>query len=183
MTITSHLLSAKVGRLIAVGWLGLAAAPAVAQEFVPPDDAAADRHGVRLAILGFSTRLGVDFDDERAIVGTALDILDVGTERVRLRPSVEIGLGETYSYVVSSELLYRFTPDTERAVPYVGFGLGVFVQEGCGSIENCPDLWMQFALGFEIRLQNPVSWFFEYHPQDALSRHRFFVGLTTRRGS
>ena len=40
---------------------------------------------------------------------------------------------------------------------------------------------IRLALGFELPMWDGFSWFIEYHPQDALRRHRIFVGLSTRR--
>lgn len=159
----------------------LMAAPLRAQEFVAPEESAA--HGFRLGLFGFASRLGVDFaGGNQAIVSVALDAADVLTDRVRLRPSFEIGLGDSLNtYVGSLEFLYRFTPDTEVAVPYVGFGLGLWSQQQCAAAAGCPDVWAQFALGFELRLRRHLSWLLEYHGEDSLRRHRFFIGLSTRR--
>lgn len=160
------------------------AAPAAAQEFVPPEESGA-AHGLRVGLFGFATRVGVDFaGGNQAIVSVALDAADVFTDRVRLRPSFEIGLGDSLnSYVGNLEFLYRFTPDTEIAVPYVGFGLAVWSRQRCAAVADCPDVWAQFALGFELRFRGPMNWLLEYHGEDWLRRHRFFIGLTTRRGS
>lgn len=158
-----------------------AVAPLSAQEFVPPEQSVA--HGFRVGFFGFSSRLGVDFEGgNQAIVSMGLDAADVLTDRVRLRPSFEIGLGDSLNtYVGNLEVLYRFTSDTEIAVPYVGFGLGVWSQQRCGAVADCPEVWAQFALGFELRLRNHLSWLLEYHGEDSLRRHRFFIGLSTRR--
>jgi hypothetical protein len=102
---------------------------------------------------------------------------------VRLRPSAEIGLGDSVTtYVVNLELLFRFTADSELAVPYVAFGPALYSQERCATAVDCPQVWAQFALGFEIRFRGHMNWLLEYHGEDALRRHRFFIGLTTRRG-
>jgi hypothetical protein len=159
-----------------------------AQGFQPPQEQASgavSTSGLRLGLYGFGTRLGVDPSGRKqAILGTALDVGDVFTDRVRLRPSAEIGLGDSVTtYVVNFELLFRFTADSEIAVPYVAFGPGLFSQERCGTAVDCPQIWAQFALGFEIKLGGHMSWLLEYHGEDALRRHRFFIGLTTRRGS
>jgi hypothetical protein len=37
------------------------------------------------------------------------------------------------------------------------------------------------ALGFELRLREGLAWLLECRPEDALRRHRIFIGLTTRR--
>ena len=164
--------------------LVLLTSPLHAQQFVPPEDSSTGR-GLRVGLFGFASRLGVDFaGGNQAILSTALDVADVLTDRVRLRPSFEIGLGDTYnSYVGSLEFLYRFTRDAEIAVPYVGFGLGVWSRQQCAAAADCPDVWAQFALGFELRFRGPMNWLMEYHGEDSLRRHRFFIGLTTRRGS
>jgi hypothetical protein len=157
-----------------------------AQEFQPPPQAAsATTSGIHLGLLGFGTRLGVDpSGPKQAILGTTLDLGDLFTDRVRLRPSAEIGLGgPATTYVVNLEVAFRFTADSEIAVPYVAVGPALYSQEGCATAVGCPEIWAQFALGFELRLNDHMSWLLEYHGEDALRRHRFFIGLTTRRGS
>ncbi len=155
-----------------------------AQQFVPPEEAPPSGSGIRVGLFGFGSRLGVDFEGtNEVIVSVTLDGADLFTPQVRLRPSLEIGIGDSLgSYVGSLELMYRFTPDTEIAVPYVGFGLGMWFQQRCSSNPNCPDLWAQFALGFELRMRDQINWLLEYHGENGLRRHRFLVGLTTRRG-
>ena len=139
---------------------------------------------MHLGLYGFGTRFGVDPSGRRqALFGTTLDAGDLFTDRVRLRPSAEIGLGDSVTtYVVNLELMFRFTADSELAVPYVAFGPALYSQERCGTAVNCPQVWAQFALGFEIRFRGHMNWLLEYHGEDALRRHRFFIGLTTRRG-
>ncbi len=140
---------------------------------------------LRMGIFGFGSRIGVDFAGRNQVVlSTTLDVADVFTDRVRLRPSAEIGLGDTAAtYVMNLELLYRFTADREVAVPYVAFGGAVFSQERCAAALDCPRVWAQFALGFELKFREHLNWLLEYHGEDGLRRHRFFIGLTTRRGS
>ncbi|HXV85783.1 MAG TPA: hypothetical protein VD793_03740 [Gemmatimonadales bacterium] len=160
-------------------------APAVrAQEFVPPEQAQA-QEAMRFGLFGFGARVGWDFaGGNQAIVSVALDAGDVWTQRLRFRPSFEIGLGDTATtYVGNVELLYRFTPDTEVAVPYAGVGGAIWGQQFCNRIASCPGVWFQVVLGFELQLRDQVNWMLEYHGEDALRRHRFFLGLTTRRGS
>lgn len=157
-----------------------------AQEFVPPQEQEGGQtSGFRLGVFGFGSRAGVDFAGRnQVIVSPALEVADLWTSRVRLRPSVEIGLGDTAAtYVMNLELMYRFTADTEVAVPYIGFGGAVMSQDRCATAVDCPRLWAQFALGFELRFREHINWLLEYHGEDGLRRHRFFIGLTTRRGS
>ncbi len=139
--------------------------------------------GTRFGLLGFSARAGADFEnDGQAVVSLAVELADLYTDRVRFRPSGELGVGSgANTFVGNAELIYRFTPDTEIAVPYVGFGIAVAGSEGCGSDPDCPGVWAQFALGFEVQLRETFSWLLEYRGEDALRRHRLFVGLTTRR--
>ncbi|HLA19611.1 MAG TPA: hypothetical protein VJ253_09860, partial [Dehalococcoidia bacterium] len=160
--------------------------PARAQEFVPPQEqAGAATRGFRLGIFGFGSRVGVDFaGSNQVIVSPTLDLADLFTDRVRLRPSAEIGLGDTVAaYVMNLELMYRFTADQEIAVPYVGFGGAVMSQARCADAPDCPRLWAQFALGFELKFREHINWLLEYHGEDGLRRHRFLIGLVTRRGS
>lgn len=154
-----------------------------AQEFLPPD--VDDGRGpVWIGLAGFGTRFGVDFSgDEQAVLGVNLDVGDLGTPRLRLRPSFEVGFGSGFdTYVVNLEAIYRFVDDEEVAVPYLGTGLALYSQEQCGVAESCPELWVQVALGFELRLRENLNWFMEFHAEDAFSRQRIFIGLTTRRG-
>lgn len=159
----------------------LLAAPLAAQQdsVLPPPSAPA----VRIGLLGFGARLGLDVDDDaHGVVGYTLDLGHLYTDRLRLRPSVEIGIQSgVNNFVGSAELLYRFTPDREVAIPYVGVGFALAGSTGCASNPDCPSLWLQFALGFEIHLRDQFNWLLEYHAEDALRRHRLFVGLTTRR--
>ncbi|HYA49962.1 MAG TPA: hypothetical protein VEG33_02205 [Streptosporangiaceae bacterium] len=160
--------------------------PGRAQEFIPPRDTTVDTTAstIRLGIFGFGTRLGVDFTGKnQAVLSPTLDAGDLFSDRVRFRPSVEVGVGDSATtYVGNLELMYRFTADQEAAVPYVAFGGAVYSQERCGSAVDCPRVWAQFALGFEIRFRQTMNWLLEYHGEDGLRRHRFFIGLTTRRG-
>ena len=167
--------------------LALLPLPARAQEFVPPQEqGGAATGGLRLGIFGFGSRAGVDFAGRnQLIISPSLDVADIFTDRIRLRSSAEIGVGDSLTtYVVNLELMLRFTNDAELAVPYVGFGGAVMSQEGCGApTADCPQVWAQFALGFEIRFREHINWLLEYHGEDGLRRHRFFIGLATRRGS
>ena len=138
-----------------------------------------------IGLYGFSAMGGVDLEgDGQAIAAVAIDFGHLFTQRLRLRPSAEIGfLGDDNTYLLNLELLYRFTDDSQLAVPYVGTGLGLSGRDECGSDPGCPGLWLQFVLGFEMRIRQNVSWLLEYHPADAFRRHRLIIGLTTRRGS
>jgi len=172
--------------LLLLPLLPLLRQPVRAQQFVPPQEqAGAATSGLRLGVFGFGSRAGVDFAGRnQLIVSPTLDVADLWTPRLRLRPSAEIGLGDTVTtYVVNVELMYRFTADSEIAVPYVGFGGAVMSQERCAGAVDCPRVWAQFALGFELRFREHINWLLEYHGEDGLRRHRFFIGLVTRRGS
>jgi hypothetical protein len=169
--------------LLLLPLLSLVPTSASAQAFEPPPQAGGTR-GVRLGLFGFGSRLGVDPSGQRqAVVGTTLDAGDLFTDRVRLRPSAEIGLGDSVTtYVVNLELLFRFTADSASAIPYVAFGPALYSQERCATAVDCPQVWAQFAIGFELRFRGSMNWLLEYHGEDGLRRHRFFIGLTTRRG-
>jgi hypothetical protein len=100
-----------------------------------------------------------------------------------LRGSGELGVGsEANTYVFNAEIMFRFLPDAMTAVPYIGGGVGLFTQENCDTADTCPDLWLQFALGFEVRIRSYMAWFIEYHAEDVFNRNRLFIGLTTKRG-
>ncbi|HEY3279166.1 MAG TPA: hypothetical protein VGJ83_01535 [Gemmatimonadales bacterium] len=155
-----------------------------AQQFVPPKSEGG-ASGTRLGLLGFGVRGGIDLKgDGQLVFGTTLDAGDLFSRRVRLRPSVEIGVfNGPNSYVGSLETLWRFTEDEEVAVPYVGLGASIAGREGCGSDAGCPGLWVNLVFGFELRYRSTFNWLLEYHGMDLMRRHRFYVGLTTRRGN
>ncbi|MEX2157446.1 MAG: hypothetical protein WD773_11490 [Gemmatimonadales bacterium] len=172
-------------RIVAMALLGtLAANVAAAQEFVPPKGPGA-RTGTRIGLFGFGVRGGIDLRGAgQLVLGTTLDVGDLFSNRVRLRPSAEIGVfNGPNTYVGNFEALWRFTDDEEVATPYVGFGLGLAGRDGCGSDPNCPGLWLNLVFGFELHYRSTFNWLLEYHAMDRLRRHRVYVGLTTRRGN
>jgi hypothetical protein len=168
-----------------VALLGLTVASGLrAQEFVPPQDVA-PASTTRFGLFGFGGRLGVDFaGGNQAIISLTLDAGDVFTDRLRFRPSAEVGVGDTATtYVASVEVLLRILRDTEVAVPYVGLGGAIWSQQRCNQVPRCPGVWFQVALGLEVPVRDQINWLLEYHGEDALRRHRFLIGLTTRRGA
>src|SRR5262245_46516231 len=90
----------------------LAASPLAAQNFAPPD-ASAPAGGVRLGLFGFGTRLGFDVAGDKQVVGGfTIDAGHLFSDRVRVRPSAEIGFGNgANTYLLNFELMYRFTSD------------------------------------------------------------------------
>ena len=155
-----------------------------AQDFRPPDEDK-EPSSVKIGLTGFGARAGVDFKGTNQLISSiTLDVADLYSDRIRVRPSGEIGIGGGLNtYLASLDVMYRFLPDAERAVPYVGVGLGVFAENpGCGPAPGCPKVWPQFTMGFELNLRPGINWLLEYRGEDALRRHRFFIGLTTRRG-
>jgi hypothetical protein len=138
-----------------------------------------------IGLYGFSAMGGVDLEGEgQAIAAVAIDGGHLLTRRLRIRPSGEIGfLGSDNRYLLNVELLYRFADDSHLAVPYVGTGLGLSGREECGADPDCPGVWLQFVLGFDMRIRQNISWLLEYHPADAFRRQRIMVGLSTRRGN
>ena len=162
----------------------LALSTAAAQQFSPPKSSGAGR-GTRIGLFGFGVRTGLDFKGEgQLLLGTTLDMGNVISSRVRLRPSVEVGVfnGEN-TYVASFESLWRFTDDEEVATPYVGTGLSMAGHGNCGADPDCPALWLNLVFGLELRYRSTFNWLLEYHGMDALRRHRVYVGFTTRRGN
>ena len=156
---------------------------AAAQQFQPPKNA---RHGgTRIGLFGFGVRGGVDFRRSgQLVLGSTLDLGDLFSKRVRLRPSAEFGVfNGPNTYVGNFEVLWRFTDDEEVATPYIGLGLGVAGRDGCGSDPGCPGLWFNTAFGFELHYRSTFNWLVEYHGMDRMRRHRLFIGLTTRRGN
>lgn len=166
---------------LAVALLGaLALGRAAAQQFQPPREGGED--GTRLGLYGFGLRGGLDWSDGQVVVGAALDVGSLLTERLRLRPSGEIGIDGENSYVASLEALYRFTSDAEPLVPYLGLGASVAGHDDCGADPQCPDGWLNVVFGFERRFRATFNWLVEYHAMDGFRRHRLYFGLTTRRG-
>ena len=162
---------------------GLAARLATAQDFVPPKSS---RHtGTRIGVFGFGVRSGVDLESGgQFILGTTLDMGDLFTDRLRLRPSFDLGVFNGPStYSGSFDTLWRFTAEEEVATPYIGLGLSVAGHQGCGDDPQCPDIWLNLTFGFELRYRSTFNWLLEYRALDALDRHRVFIGLTTRRGN
>ena len=170
-----------------------AAVPALrAQDFRPPDSAAgrrtadsstapasAESSAFRFGILGFSTRAGGQVtQDGQAVLGTTIDLVQLGSPRVRLRPSVEVGFGRPEkSLGANVEILFRFQPETAPAIPYIGAGVGYYDD---GSIEH---VWPTFVLGFELPFRHNVRWLVEYHALDGLRLSRFLVGLAASTGT
>ena len=163
--------------------LAAAAERAAAQEFVPPKSSSAG--GTRLGLFGFGVRAGVDLRGSgQLVLGTTLDVGDLFSPRVRLRPSAELGVfNGPNTYVGSVDVLWRFTNDEEVATPYLGGGFSIAGRSDCSTDPQCPDLWLNLTFGFELRYRSTFNWLLEYRAMDALSRHRVFVGLTTRRGN
>jgi hypothetical protein len=154
-----------------------------AQEFVPPKSV--PHAGTRIGLFGFGVRGGVDVRDAgQLVMGTTIDLGDLFTDRLRIRPSAELGVfNGPATYVGSLEALWRFTADEEVATPYLGTGLGLAGRQDCSNDSDCPGLWVNVVFGFELRYRSTFNWLIEYHGMDALRRHRFYIGLTTRRGN
>ena len=164
-----------MGSFVAAGLAG--------QEFVPPKNR--PHAGTRIGLFGFGVRGGVDVRGARQlVVGSTLDIGDLFSNRLRLRPSAEIGVfNGPNTYVGNFEALWRFTDDDEVATPYIGTGVGLAGRQACGTDPNCPGIWLNFLFGFELHYRSTFNWLLEYHGMDAMRRHRLYIGLTTRRGN
>jgi len=161
----------------------IAAGPLAAQQFSPPKSQG--RTGTRIGLYGFGVRSGIDLKgDGQLVLGTTLDMGDLFSSRVRIRPSAEVSVfngGNTY--VASFESLWRFTDDEEVATPYVGLGFSLAGHDACGADPDCPDLWLNVVFGFELHYRSTFNWLLEYHGMDTMRRHRIYIGLTTRRGN
>lgn len=179
------LLAAATALLMAAG------RAAQAQEFIPPDrrpspapppaenpPVQSEPRGLFIDIFAFSTRAGAQVNrDGQAVLGSTVDLVQLGTPRFRLRPSFEVGFGQPEkSLGVNLEAIYRFQPDAAPAIPYVGLGAGYY-DDGTTDF-----IWPTVALGFELPLRRSYNWLVEYHGLDGLKRSRFFIGLTTRGG-
>ena len=157
--------------------------PAAAQEFQPPDPGGAER-GTHIGLYGFGVRGGFDLSaDEQFVAGAALDFGQLIVPRLRFRPSVELSVfNGPNRYVGSLDLVYRFTGEATTLIPYAGAGLAVAGRDDCGTDPDCPDLWLNFAAGVELRFRPAFNWLLEYRALDLFGRHRLYAGLTTRRG-
>ena len=177
----------RIGWITLVGTLTVAgpvALPdAAAQQFSPPKSGGAT--GTRIGLYGFGVRTGVDFKgDGQLVLGTTLDMGDLFSSRVRIRPSGEISVFNSgNTYIASLESLWRFTDDEEVATPYVGLGFSLAGHDNCGADPDCPDVWLNLVFGFELHYRSTFNWLLEYHGMDTMRRHRIYVGLTTRRGN
>jgi hypothetical protein len=161
------------------------AAPLAAQAFNPPRVHASTGGGTQIGLFGFGVRGGLDVAGKGQVVAAlALDVGNVGVQRLRLRPSAEIGiLNGANTYAGNFELLYRFTGDNEAVTPYAGAGLALAGHADCGSDSGCPSVWVNAVAGVEVRYRSTFNWLLEYHPMDVFRHNRFYLGLTTRRGS
>lgn len=163
--------------------LALAIAHAgAAQEFQPPSGGSAPPGtggGIRIGLFGFSSRAGSQINKGgEAILGTTVDIAQLGSPNVRLRPSFEFGAGRSVpSTHVALEVIYRFQPDGAAAIPYVGAGVGY---NDSGPSEQ---VWPNLVMGFEVAFRPTFNWLLEYHSLDRMGRHRFLVGLSARTGT
>lgn len=162
--------------------LVLAAPAAVAQEFHPPSGSVtSSAGGFQADLYSFSIRGGVDLSHRaRWVLGTSLDVAQLWSPRVRLRPSVEIAsdTAATVTFHWAGEITYRFQPDNAPAIPYVGIGVGHM-----SNCRSCTTIWPTIVLGFELQFRPSFNWLIEYHALDRLGRHRFLVGLATRNAS
>jgi hypothetical protein len=159
-------------------------APLAAQEPLVEGPGEPAEPRVQVGVFGFGMRAGADLEgDGQAVISMTLDAGHVLHPRLRIRPSGEMSfLGGPNRYLANLELLYRFTPDDDAAVPYVGGGIGLAGRDACVGDPTCPALWVQFVLGFDIRIREGISWQMEYHAEDSFTRHRLLVGLSTRGG-
>ena len=177
--------------LAAAALLAAAGRAAQAQEFIPPDrrpspapppaetpPVQSEPRGLFIDIFAFSSRVGAQVNrDGQAVLGSTVDLVQLGIPRFRLRPSFEVGFGQPEkSLGVNIEAVYRFQPDAAPAIPYVGLGVGYY-DDGATDF-----IWPTVALGFELPLRRSYNWLVEYHGLDGLKRSRFFIGLTTRGG-
>jgi opacity protein-like surface antigen len=155
-----------------------------AQAFHPPPVQRRD-DGTRIGFFGFGIRAGMDLNSGgQAVFGLTLDLGNLASSRLRIRPSGEVGVGNgVNTYVGSLELLFRLTDDAGAVTPYVGAGVGIAGHAECGTDASCPAVWVNGVLGTEIRFRSTFNWLLEYHAMDAFQHNRVYLGLTTRRGN
>ncbi|HTR21123.1 MAG TPA: hypothetical protein VMH88_09745 [Gemmatimonadales bacterium] len=138
----------------------------------------------QIGLNGFGVRGGVDFNGGQGIFGATLDLGQILTPRLRLRPAGELGVWKgANTYTGSVEALYHFTSDAEVAIPYLGTGLALAGHDACGSDPDCPAVRWTIVLGFELRFRQTFNWLLEYRGMGEFSHNRLYIGLTTRRGS
>ena len=178
-----HRAAGLIGGLTLVA---LAAAGARAQEFVPPDrtgrpaqsntQTSSAGSGLRIGIFGFTSRVGMQVNrGTQGVVGSTVDVAELGAPTVRLRPGVEMGFGNPdHSVGINAEVVYRFQPDQAPAIPYVGLGIGYFDDT------TSTRVWPTVVMGFELNFSRSINWLIEYHALDGLRRSRFMIGLSTR---
>ena len=175
------------GLALALVSLTAAAAAALdAQEFQPPGGGTSTgpSTGVRFGVLGFSTRAGGQLNEgAQGVLGSTVDVAQLWSSQVRLRPSFEVGFGRAdKSLHLALEVIYRFQPDDAPSVPYFGAGLGYY-DPGNDSADTGAKVWPNLVMGFELPFRATFNWLVEYHALDRLGRHRFLVGLATRGGT
>jgi hypothetical protein len=155
-----------------------------AQEFHPPPVQRSHDGGTRLGLFGFGVRGGLDLGSRQLVLGSTLDAGNLFNPRLRLRPSVELGVFRgANTYTGSFEVAFRFTGDEQVATPYLGGGLSVAGHDGCAVDRSCPSLWVNVLVGVELHYRSTFNWLLEYHAMDLFRRNRIYVGLTTRRGN
>jgi len=159
--------------------------PLAAQEFHPPPVRPSGGRGTHIGLFGFGVRGGIDLaGGTQMVFGVTLDAGNLVSPRFRIRPSGEIGFfNGRNSYVGSLEALYRFTGDEQTATPYVGAGFSLVGHQSCGADPDCPDLWANLVVGFELHYRSTFNWLLEYHGMGGFRHNRLYVGLTTRRGN
>jgi len=171
---------ATVRLVLAAAALACAAPGAAAQEFSPPAGGggqSAAGGGFQMDLYSFSTRAGIDVSNPTQwVVGSTLDIAEMWSPRVRLRPSLEVSSnGSNVQLHLAGEVVYRFQPDDAPAIPYAGLGVGHM-----SKCPGCTTIWPTVVIGFELRFRPSFNWLVEYHALDRLGRHRFLIGLATR---
>ena len=162
------------------------AAPLAAQEFHPPDSgrpaaasqATTDPGCLCFGLFAFSTRAGGQLNkDQQAVIGTTLDIMQLGAPQLRLRASAETGFGRPERSIgANAEMYWRFQPDRAPAIPYIGAGVGYYDD---GTTDH---VWPTVVLGFELAFRSNAHWLIEYHSLDGLGRARFLIGLAASTG-
>ncbi len=82
-------------RILLVSFVLMFATSLSAQtEYQPPEGEGSTTPPFQLGVFGFAARAGVDFEGQgQALASFALDMGDLYTDRLRLRPSAELGFG------------------------------------------------------------------------------------------
>lgn len=146
------------GRLIA--WMGATVALFIMMTLMAAPALAGP--GDRVGFRGWGPRAGLSLGPEQAVFGAHVD-LGYFSDRFRLQPNVEVGVGNGQTFTAMNlETSYRFTESWGVWVPYAGGGLGLDMSGGeVGRHDSGADLGASVLGGIEKGLSNGDRFFVE----------------------